>query len=67
MLVKGKFRKQRNIKKTLGIQAIQTSFRQRGKKKEREGGKEERKKGRIERRKEGKEGDREGLATQLQN
>lgn len=67
MLVRRKLRKKRNIKKTLRIQAIQTSFRQRGKKKGREGGKEERKKGRIERRKEGKEGDREGLATQLQN
>ena len=56
MLVKGKLRKQRNIKKTLGIQAIQTSFRQRGKKKEREGGKEERKEGEIKGRREGVEG-----------
>ena len=38
-------KKKRNIKKTLGIQVIQTSFRQRGKKKGREGGKVKRKKG----------------------
>ena len=40
-----KKKKKRNIKKTLGIQVIQTSFRQRGKKNGREGGKVKRKKG----------------------
>lgn len=45
MLVKRKLRKKEILKKILRIQAIQTSFRQRGKKKGREGRKEERKKG----------------------
>ena len=68
MLIKGKLRKKkRNIKKILGIQVIQASFRQRGKKKGREGRKVKRKTWRIEGRKERKEGGREGLATQLQN
>ena len=48
-------KKKRNIKKTLGIQAIQTNFGQRGKNKGREGGKGRRKKGRIEGRKERRE------------
>lgn len=67
MLVK-ETQKKRNIKNTLRIQAIQTSFRQRGKKKGRVGGKEERKE-REDRKKERRKGggDREGLATQLQN
>ena len=61
MLIKGKLRKERNIKKTLGVQAIQTNFRQRGKNKGRKRGKGRRKKGRIKGRKERRETGRDLL------